>query len=51
MEEGLIMNNYELPQEELDILCLLVQGETEIEAGIGYDLDEVMEEANRIINR
>ena len=40
---------YQRSQQELEILKILVQGEKEIAAGIGYSMDEVMEEADRIL--
>jgi prevent-host-death family protein len=41
---------YERTQHELEILRLLAQGEVEIEAGIGHDLDAVLAEADRLLN-
>jgi prevent-host-death family protein len=43
------MEAYEEAQHELDILRLLAKGEKEIEAGVGYDLDEVLKEADHFI--
>jgi prevent-host-death family protein len=43
------MQVYEEFQHELDILRLLARGEKEIEAGIGYELDDVMKEADRFL--
>ncbi len=43
------MQVYEESQHELDILRLLARGEKEIETGIGYELEQVLEEANRIL--
>lgn len=43
------MEAYEDAQRELDILRLLALGEKEIEAGAGYDLDEVLREADRFL--
>jgi len=43
------MEAYETSQHELDILRLLAHGEKEIEAGIGYELDEVLKEADRFL--
>ena len=40
---------YERSQHEFEILKILVQGEKEIAEGIGYSLDEVMKEADRIL--
>jgi prevent-host-death family protein len=43
------MEAYEALQHELDILRLLARGEKEIEAGAGYELDEVLKEADRFL--
>jgi prevent-host-death family protein len=43
------METYEETQHEMDILRLLAKGEKEIEAGVGYDLDEVLQEADRLL--
>lgn len=43
------MEVYETSQHELDILRLLARGEKEIEAGIGYEMDEVLKEADRFL--
>lgn len=43
------MEAYEEAQRELDILRLLAKGEKEIEAGVGYDLDEVLKEADHYL--
>ncbi|OPY67315.1 MAG: hypothetical protein A4E57_02377 [Syntrophorhabdaceae bacterium PtaU1.Bin034] len=43
------MEAYEETQREMDILRLLAKGEKEIEAGVGYDLDEVLKEADRLL--
>jgi prevent-host-death family protein len=43
------MEAYETSQRELDILRLLARGEKEIEAGIGYEMDEVLKEADRFL--
>jgi prevent-host-death family protein len=40
---------YERTQNELEILRLLARGEAEIEAGVGYDIDEVCAEADRLL--
>ena len=42
---------YERTQRELEILRILVQGEVEIQAGIGYDIDVVMAEADALLER
>jgi prevent-host-death family protein len=43
------MAAYEDSQRELDVLRLLARGEKEIEAGLGYGLDEVLKEADRFL--
>jgi hypothetical protein len=43
------MRAYEESQHELDILRLLARGEKEIEAGVGWELDEVLKEADRFL--
>ncbi len=43
------MQFYEESQHELDILRLLARGEKEMEAGVGYELDEVLKEADRFL--
>ncbi|OGO24303.1 MAG: prevent-host-death family protein [Chloroflexi bacterium RBG_16_51_9] len=43
------MKAYEHSQHELDILRLLARGEKEIEAGTGYELAEVLKEADRFL--
>jgi prevent-host-death family protein len=43
------MEVYENAQHEMDILHLLAQGEKEIAAGIGYELDDVLKEADRYL--
>ncbi len=42
---------YERTQRELEILRILVQGEVEIQAGVGYDIDIVMAEAEALLER
>jgi hypothetical protein len=42
---------YERTQRELEILRILIQGEIEIQAGVGYDVDVVMAEANALLER
>ena len=44
------MEDYEHSQHEIEILRLLARGEKEIEAGIGYELDEVLKEADKILD-
>jgi prevent-host-death family protein len=43
------MEVYENAQHEMDILHLLAKGEKEIAAGTGYELDDVMKEADRYL--
>jgi prevent-host-death family protein len=43
------MKTYEESQREIDILRLLAAGEKEIEAGVGYELKEVLKEADRFL--
>ena len=43
------MKTYERSQHELDILRLLARGEKEIEAGTGYEFDEILKEADRFL--
>ncbi len=43
------MQVYEESQHEVDILRLLARGEKEIEAGVGYELEEVLKEADRFL--
>ena len=43
------MEVYAASQQELDILRSLARGEKEIEAGAGYELDEVLKEADRFL--
>ena len=42
---------YARTQRELEILRILVQGEVEIKAGVGYDIDVVMAEADALLER
>ncbi|MBU1170179.1 MAG: type II toxin-antitoxin system Phd/YefM family antitoxin [Proteobacteria bacterium] len=42
---------YEKLEHEKEILRLLAKGEKEIEAGIGYDLDSVLAEADELLNK
>jgi prevent-host-death family protein len=42
---------YEKLEHEKEILRLLAKGEKEIEAGIGYDLDSVLVEADDFLNK
>ncbi len=43
------METYKHSQHELEILRLLASGEKEIEAGKGYELDEVLAEADSLL--
>jgi prevent-host-death family protein len=43
------MKEYEQTQHELEILRLLARGEKEIEAGVGFDLESVMGEADALL--
>jgi len=43
------MEVYTNAQHEMDILHLLARGEKEIAAGAGYELDEVLKEADRYL--
>jgi prevent-host-death family protein len=42
---------YERTQRELGILRLLAQGEVDIAAGRGFDLDAVMAEVDQLLDR
>jgi prevent-host-death family protein len=42
---------YERTQRELEILRILVQGEVEIQAGVGHDIDVVTAEADAHLER
>ena len=43
------MEVYRNTQHEIDILHLLARGEKEIAAGTGYELDDVLKEADRYL--
>ena len=43
------IEEYEHSQHELELVRLLAQGEKEIEAGKGYDLDVVLSEADKLL--
>jgi prevent-host-death family protein len=43
------MKSYERSQHELDILQLLARGEKEIEAGKGYEFQDVLTEADEFL--
>jgi len=45
------VEEYERSAHERDVLRLLAQGEREIAAGKGYDLEDVLKEADRILAR
>jgi prevent-host-death family protein len=45
----LSIDEYEKGEHEREILKLLVQGDREIAAGRGYDLDDVLADADRIL--
>jgi prevent-host-death family protein len=45
----LSIDGYEKGEHEPEILKLLVQGDREIAAGRGYDLDDVLADADRIL--
>ena len=40
---------YERAQHDFEILRLLARGEADIEAGVGYDLETVMAEADALL--
>lgn len=42
---------FERTQRELAILRILAQGDSDIEAGIGFDLDIVMAEADELLGQ
>ncbi len=42
---------YERTQRELAILRILAQGDSDIEAGVGFDLDVVMAEADELLGQ
>ncbi|MFT7586845.1 MAG: prevent-host-death family protein [Cellvibrionaceae bacterium] len=43
------MDGYERLTQNQEILNLLIQGEKEIEAGVGHDLEDVMAEAEGLL--
>lgn len=43
------MKAYEQTQQELEMLRLLAKGEKEIEAGVGFDMDAVFAEADKLL--
>jgi hypothetical protein len=44
-----LVKGYEFKQDELEILRLLARGEKEIEAGVGFDLESVLAEADAFL--
>ena len=42
---------YERTQHELKILRLLARGEKEIETGVGYDMDAVLAEGDKLLGK
>jgi len=47
----LSVNTYEKGEREREILKLLARGEREIAAGKGYDLDDVLAEADALLSK
>ena len=47
----LSIEEYERSEQEREILLLLAQGEKEIKTGKGYDLEDVLEDADKILER
>lgn len=47
----LSVNAYEQGKKEREILRLLARGEREIDAGKGYDLDDVLSEAEKMLKK
>jgi prevent-host-death family protein len=43
------MEVYQNSRHEMDVLHLLARGEKEIAAGIGHELDDVLQEADRFL--
>ena len=46
----LSVEEYERREQDKEILKMLVQGEKEIAAGVGHNLDEILAEADRLMN-
>jgi len=46
----LSIESYEKVENDLELLHLLARGEKEIRAGSGHDLDEVLAEADSLLN-
>ena len=47
----LSIESYEKVENDLELLHLLARGEKEIRAGSGHDLDEVLAEADSLLNK
>ena len=47
----LSVGTYERTQRELEILRILAQGEADIQAGAGHDIDSVMAEADALLEK
>ena len=45
----LSVEEYERREQDLEILRLLAQGEKEIAAGVGHDLEEVLADADELL--
>lgn len=45
------MATYEHAQHEIEILRLLANGEKEIEAGVGFEMDAVLAEADKLVDK
>jgi prevent-host-death family protein len=45
------VEEYERANHEREILRMLAQGEKDVAAGKGYDLEEVLKEAERILSK
>ena len=45
----LSVETFERDERERELLRLLLRGEQEIDAGTGYDLEQVLEEADRLL--
>jgi len=46
----LSVEEYERRERDLEILRLLAQGEKEITAGVGHDLDDVLADADELLS-
>ena len=49
MERMALDHDIERGERERQLLCLLVRGEQDIAAGIGYDLDDVLAEVESLL--